>query len=121
MLPNCRQSCQVVMQIIMGGCVFYSKSDRSQNLCILCSGTDSVEHFLYECTGLDMERKAVMHSASVFLKNNEFDNMNMVEKWWYILMDSGFYTIEEWSVFGSMVARSIHAMLQVKRDVIAGL
>ena len=33
----------------------------------------------------------------------------------------GFYTIEEWSVFGSMVARSIHAMLQVKIDLIAGL
>ncbi len=91
------------------------------NKCILCGGEDSVEHFLEFCMGNNDQRVALMTSVNIFLNSNDFNSLNMKDRWLVILTDAGYNEFNVWETFEGIVAKGIHEMMMIKREAIGKL
>ncbi len=91
------------------------------NKCILCGGEDSMEHFLKFCMRINDQRVALMTSVNIFLNSNDFNSLNMKDRWLFILTDAGYNEFTVWEPFGGIVAKGIHEMMMIKHEAIGKL
>ncbi len=62
-----------------------------------------------------------MTSVNIFLNSNDFNSLNMKDRWLFILMDAGYNEFNVWEPFGGIVAKGIHEMMMIKHEAIGKL
>ncbi len=71
--------------------------------------------------GINDQRVALTTSVNIFLNSNDFNSLNMKDRWLFILMDAGYNEFNVWEPFGGIVAKGIHEMMMIKREAIGKL
>ncbi len=62
-----------------------------------------------------------MTTVNIFLNSNDFNSLNMKDRWLFILTDAGYNEFNVWEHFGGIVAKGIHEMMMIKREAISKL
>ncbi len=92
MREHIKDQCQVVIEIITGGCVWYEREKDGKNVvCKLCKRElDSVEHFLYSCTMFKNDEHDIFNYVCKDILIDNFEYMTVEYKWQVIVTDSGY-------------------------------
>ncbi len=71
--------------------------------------------------GINDQRVTLMTSVNIFLNSNDFNSLNMKDRWLFILTDAGYIEFTVWEPFGGIVAKGIHEMMMIKCEAISKL
>ncbi len=67
------------------------------------------------------QKVALMTSENLFLNSNDFNSLNMKDRWLFILTNARYNEIIKWEPFGDIVAMGIYEMMMIKHKAIGKL